>query len=452
MSKLHVQDLTQGSITQKLLVFALPYLFANLIQALYGAVDMIVVGWFDSAAGISAVSIGSQVMQILTSMVAGLTMGSTILIAQYSGARRQEETVRTISTTLTLFALLAVFFTGLLFFFAPTVLSLLQTPPEAFSAALSYVRICSCGTLFIFGYNAISAILRGLGDSKNPLKFVAIACVCNIVLDVALVGGVKMGAAGAALATILSQGISMLLAIFFLQKNNFIFTFSLKNFRIYPDEAKRLIRLGLPVSLQETMVSLSFLVINAIVNSLGVVASAAVGICAKFESFAMLPAGAFSSAIASMSAQNMGAQKPQRAKKCMWTGIAFAFLCSLFFFFWVQILPQSALALFKVDEQVTAAGIEYLRTFSFDFMFVSFYFCMNGFLNGCGCTTFTMANGVAATFLVRIPLAFLLTSFLPKELSLYGIGAAAPVATLFSIALCLFYLKSGKWNTCEISS
>ena len=449
MSKLSAQNLTEGSITKTLLVFAVPYLFANLIQAMYGAVDMIVVGWFANAAGISAVSVGSQVMQILTSMVAGLTMGSTILIAQYSGARREQETQRTIGTTLTLFALLAAVFTVLLFILAPNVLQWLQTPVEAFDAALDYVRICSCGTLFIFGYNAISAILRGLGDSKNPLKFVIIACVCNVVLDLLFVGGFGMGAGGAALATILSQGISMILAILFLSKSDFIFTFSLHNFRIDPEQALRLLGLGLPVSLQETMVSFSFLIINAIVNSLGVVASAAVGICSKFESFAMLPANAFSSAIASMSAQNMGAQKPQRAKRCMWTGIGFAFACSLVFFLWVQLLPQTALALFKADADVTAAGIEYLRTFSFDFMFVSFYFCMNGFLNGCGRTGFSMVNGVAATFFVRIPLAFVLASLLPENLSLYGIGTAAPVATLFSILLCLFYLKSGKWNTCN---
>ncbi len=449
MTKLSAQNLTEGNITKKLLVFALPYLFANLIQALYGAVDMVVVGWFANAAGISAVSVGSQVMQIITSMVAGLTMGSTILIAQHSGAMRKEETVKTISTTLTLFALLSVFFTVLLFLFAPAVLTLLQTPPEAFAPALSYVRICSCGTFFIFSYNAVSAILRGLGDSKNPLRFITVSCVSNIILDLLFVGAFSMGAAGAALATVLSQAISVVLAVLFLKKRDFIFTFSLKNFRIYPKEAKQLLLLGLPVSLQETMVSLSFLIINAIVNSLGVIASAAVGICSKFENFAMLPAGAFSSAIASMSAQNIGADKPQRAKKCMWIGILCAFSCSLFFFFWVQLFPQSALSLFKADAQVTAAGIEYLRTFSFDFMFVSFYFCMNGFLNGCGCTAFTMANGIAATFLVRIPAALILTRVLPEQFVLYGIGTAAPVATVFSILLCLIYLKSGKWNRCK---
>lgn len=440
------RNLTEGSIVKKLLIFAVPYLIANFIQALYGAVDMMVVGWFANAAGISAVSVGSQVMQIVTSLVSGLTMGGTILIAQYAGARREKESVETISTMLTLFGLLAIVFTVGLYVLAEIILRLLQTPEEAFLPALRYVQICSCGTLFIFGYNAISAILRGLGDSKNPLIFVAIACGTNIILDLLFVGGFQMGAAGAALATILSQAVSVILAIIFLSRKDFIFQFRLKNFRIHPVQAKKLIQLGLPVSFQETMVSLSFLIIAGIVNTLGVIPSAAVGICGKFEGFAMLPAGAFSSAIASMAAQNIGAKKPDRARQCMWVGIGFSFLCSLFFFGWVQIFPESALVLFKADAQVVAAGIQYLRTFSFDFMFVSFYFCMNGFFNGCGRTAFTMANGVIATFAARIPLAFFLTKFLPAQWSLYGIGLAAPIATLLSIGMCAWYLKTNRWK------
>lgn len=445
-STIESNDLTKGSITKKLLVFAIPYLIANFIQALYGAVDMIVVGWFANAAGISAVSVGSQIMQIITSLVSGLTMGGTILIAQYSGGRRQKDTLETISTMLTLFAVLAIVFTVVLFFSAEVVLKLLQTPSEAFESALSYVRISSCGTIFIFGYNAISAVLRGIGDSKNPMIFIAVACVTNIVLDIWFIGGLGMGAGGAALATILSQGVSMILAVIFLSKRDFVFQFKLKNFRIYKTQAVRLIRLGLPVSLQETTVSLSFLIIAGIVNTLGVIPSAAVGICGKFENFAMLPAGAFSSAIASMSAQNMGASKPERAKKCMWVGIGCSFVCSLVFFGWVQLFPESALLLFKADRDVIAAGIQYLRTFSFDFMFVAFYFCMNGFFNGCGSTGFTMINGILATFLARIPLAFFLTNFLPTEWSLYGIGLAAPIATVLSIIMCLWYLKAGRWK------
>lgn len=307
-------NLTEGSIGRRLITFAIPYLIANFVQALYGAVDMAVVGWFANSAGISAVSVGSQVMQIVTSMVSGLTMGGTILIAQYFGAKLEKDTKETISTMLTMFAAAGVGFTAVMFLCAPWVLSLLQTPPEAFEQALSYVRIASCGILFIFGYNAISAMLRGLGDSKSPLLFISIACLTNIALDLLMVGGMGMGPAGAALATILSQAVSMCLAILYLTRRDFIFDFKLQSFHMYKDKALKLLKIGLPVSLQESMVSVSFLFIAAIVNSLGVITSAAVGIAGKFTNFAMLPATAFSGAISALTAQNMGAGQPDRAK------------------------------------------------------------------------------------------------------------------------------------------
>lgn len=442
------RDLTQGSIVKNLLIFAVPYLIANFIQAMYGAVDMAIVGWFADSAGISAVSTGSQVMQIVTCLVSGLTMGSTILIAQYFGAKQQEDTTQTIRTTLSLFAVAAAVLTLLMLVFTKPMLYLLQTPPEAFEDAVGYVTVASCGILFIFGYNAISAILRGLGDSQSPMIFVGIACVTNILLDLLCVGMFGMGPAGAALATILSQGLSMALAILYLSRKNFLFTFHWKNFKIDRGKANNLFRIGLPISLQDTMVNLSFLVIAAIVNSMGVVTSAAVGIAGKFESFAMLPASAFSAAIASMTAQNMGARQPERAKKTMNIGIALSLGCALLFFAWVQLFPSSVMLIFQADSQVVAAGTEYLRAFSFDFLMVSFVFCMNGFFNGCGHTAYTMANGLVATILIRVPMAFLMSRCLPE--SLFGIGLAAPAASLLSIIWGLFYIRSGRWRKTKI--
>ena len=239
---------------------------------------MAVVGWFANAAGISAVSVGSQVMQIVTSLVSGLTMGGTILIANYFGAGRREDTARTVSTMLTLFSLAAVAFTVMMALCAHPILKALKTPEEAYGQAYQYVIICTCGIVFIFGYNAVSAIMRGLGDSRSPLLFVSVACISNIVLDLALVGGLSMGAAGAALATAASQGISLVLAVAYLRRRDFLFDFKLKSFRLYGDKARALLRLGFPISLQECTVNLSFLIIAAIVNTLGVVPSAAVGL------------------------------------------------------------------------------------------------------------------------------------------------------------------------------
>ncbi|PWL62274.1 MAG: MATE family efflux transporter [Oscillospiraceae bacterium] len=441
-------NLTEGSIGRRLITFAIPYLIANFVQALYGAVDMAVVGWFANSAGISAVSVGSQVMQIVTSMVSGLTMGGTILIAQYFGAKLEKDTKETISTMLTMFAAAGVGFTAVMFLCAPWVLSLLQTPPEAFEQALSYVRIASCGILFIFGYNAISAMLRGLGDSKSPLLFISIACLTNIALDLLMVGGMGMGPAGAALATILSQAVSMCLAILYLTRRDFIFDFKLQSFRMYKDKALKLLKIGLPVSLQESMVSVSFLFIAAIVNSLGVITSAAVGIAGKFTNFAMLPATAFSGAISALTAQNMGAGQPDRAKKSLLIAISMALGCGFFFFLWVQLAPQSVLHIFKADPQVTAAGIAYMRTFSIDYLLVAFVFCMNGFFNGCGRTVFSMANGLFSTLMVRVPLAYFLSRYIPGSLS--GIGLAAPLASSTSLIFGLIYLKMGRWKQFQV--
>lgn len=437
-------DLTQGSIFKKMLSFAVPFMLANFVQALYGTVDMAMVGWWGSTAAISAVSTGSQVMQMLTSLVSGLTMGGTILIGQFFGARRDDDTRRTISSMLTMFGIAAVLFTALMLAVSHPLLKLLQTPAEAFAQAYQYVMICSCGILFIFAYNALSAMLRGLGDSKSPLVFIAVACGVNIVLDAVFVGGLRLGAAGAAAATVLSQAVSVVLAVIFLSRHNFIFDFRLKSFRLYRDKAVKIIRLGLPVSLQETMVTVSFLIIAAIVNSLGVVPSAACGIVGKFEGFAMLPATALGSALASMAAQNMGAGQTERARKALHIGIGFSLACAMVFFLWSQLSPESVMRIFKADDAVTAAGAQYLRSFSIDYLMVAFVFCYNGFFNGCGSTTFSMVNGLVSTILVRVPLAFLFSRIMPE--SLFGLGLAAPIASFLSIILGFIYLRTDRWQ------
>lgn len=437
-------NLTQGNVYKTLIVFAVPFLLANFAQALYGAIDMAVVGWFSNAAGLSAVSTGTQVIQIITSVISGLSMGGTILIGQYCGARQEKDTIETISTMLSLFAIAAVIFTGIMLFATKGIVSVLQTPAEAIEQANHYVLICSSGIIFIFGYNALSAMLRGFGDSKSPLIFICIASVVNIILDLVFVGGLNMGAKGAALATIIAQAISVIIAICYLKYKKFVFEFKLKNFRIYKDKVQKLFKFGLPVSLQESTLSLSFLFITAIVNKLGVIASAAIGVIAKFEGFAMLPATAFCGAISAIAAQNIGAGQPERAKKSLNASILLSFICSLFFFIWAQISPESIMAIFKSDAEVTIAGAQYLRSFSVDFLLVAFGFTLNGFLNGCGKTTFAMATGMLASLIIRVPLAYMFSIWFPDNL--IGIGWAAPIATAISVTISLLYIKSGRWK------
>lgn len=439
-----INRLTEGGITSTLIRFAIPYLAANFLQALYGAADLLIVGWFCDSAAVSAVSTGTQITQIILSLVSGLTMGGTILIAQYVGAHRDGEAVDTISTMLTLFGVISLVMTVAMLLLASPLLSLMQTPEKAFGYALDYVLIASAGTVFVIGYNAVSAMLRGLGDSKHPLYFVAIACVCNIVLDLVAVGVWKMGPGGAALATIFSQGLSLVIAVIYLIRHDFIFDFKPKSFHIHKERALHLIKLGIPVSLQDTTVHISFMFIAAIVNTMGVTASAAVGICGKFDAFAMLPPMAFSGAISALAAQNIGAGQPERAQKTLRRSILLSFICSVVFFAWAQIAPETIMTLFQFDPEVTAAGAEYLRTFSFDFLLVAFVFCFNGFFNGCGCTRYTMINGIVSTLVIRVPLAFLFSVWMPN--SLYGIGLAAPIASVIGLILHLIMIRTPVWR------
>jgi putative MATE family efflux protein len=438
------RDLTRGPIAKRLLVFSVPFLLANLAQALYGTVDTLIVGWFTDASGIAAVSIGSQVMWVANALVSGLTMGGTIMIGMFTGARQEQHVKETIGTMLTLYALIGCVLMAAMLVFIRPLLHLLRTPPEAFAQAEAYARIASYGILFTFFYNALSAILRGLGNSATPLIFVSIACVANIFLDLLFVAVIPWGPAGAAFATILAQALSMVLSIVYLRRKKFAFDFAPSRFRLVGEKALRLLKLGIPISLQETMVSVSFLIITALVNTVGVDAAAAVGISGKFNGFAMLPASAFAGAISAMVAQNVGAGRHDRAEKSLWIGIAFSVSCACFFFAWIQLSPGSVMRLFKGSDAVIEAGAAYMRAFSWDFLLVAFVFCMNGFFNGCGRTGFSLFNGLLSSLFLRIPLAFILGGALASRL--FGIGLAAPFASASSIVVGLIYLGTGKWR------
>lgn len=437
-------SLTEGGILKTLVRFAVPYLLANFVQALYSAVDLMIIGWFSSEAAIAGVNTATQLIQTLQSLIIGLAMGGTILIGQYVGARRKKDTEQTISTILTLFLLLSAVFTAVVLLFCDPLLRLMRTPDEAFESAAAYVRVIGCGIVFSFGYNAVSAILRGLGDSTRPLLFVAVACIANMVLDYLMVGVWHMGAGGAALATIISQALSLALAIGYLRHIRFPFDFKPRSFRMNREKVGGLLKLGIPVCMQETLVSLSFLVITAIINSIGVVASAAVGIAGKFENFAMLPASAFGGAIAAIAAQNMGAGRPDRAVKSLWLSVGLSLIPSVLCFFWAQLMPESILHLFGAGGETAAAGAAYLKSFSIDFILTCFGFTLLGFFNGCGCTVFASMNGIAASVLIRLPLAYGLSRLFPSNLT--AVGVAVPMATLISVTGALIYLKMGRWK------
>lgn len=431
-------DLTKGSVIKTLVVFAIPFLIANVLQSLYGAVDMFVVGRFCDAQSVAAVSTGTQVTQIVTSLITGLTLGSTIVIGKYKGAGQLERVKQTIGTTLGIFAVVALLLTALMLGFERPLLRLLQTPQESFELTVRYVAVCAAGNIFICGYNAISAILRGYGDSTRPMIFVSVACVLNIALDFAFVALLGMGVAGTALATVISQAVSMAAAVAYLRRRKFIFDFRLAGMKPVGAIAKELAVVGVPISLQEMMVRISFLYLMTVMNRCGVYAAAVVGIGSKYDVFAMLSATSTANALTAITAQNMGAGKPERARQSLWYGLGFALCVSALFWLWAQISPESMIGVFTDDARVIEAGVPFFRSCSYDYIMVTIVFCLNGYLNGRQKTVLTMISCCCGALLLRIPLVWLFGRLYADNLGM--LGRIAPLVSGIMACYTLIYV------------
>lgn len=430
-------NFTKGKILSPLLKFALPVLAALFLQTMYGAVDMLVVGQFAHAADVSAVSTGSWLMQLITSFVVGIAMGTTVLLGRKLGERRQEEAGRIIGASTVLFAVIAVVITVCMELFAVPVTEIMQTPAEAFDKTVNYVRICSAGSVFIVAYNVLGSIFRGIGNSRLPLITVAIACVFNIAGDLLLVGVFGMAAEGAAYATIGAQALSVVISFWVIKRQQLPFSVSRRDFTWNVAGMLGVLKIGFPIAFQDVLVSISFLTITAIVNSLGVVASAGVGVAEKLCGFIMLVPSAFNQSMAAFVSQNIGAGQPGRAKKALLYGIGVSLgagvLMAYFSFFHGDLLA----GMFARDAEVIAAAADYLKAYAIDCLLVSVMFCMIGYFNGCGRTTFVMLQGVTGAFLVRIPVSFLMSRLQP--VSLFRIGLATPCSSVVQILLCVGY-------------
>lgn len=436
--------LTEGKVMPTVLKFAFPFLLSSLLQALYGAADLLIVGQFSDSAAVSAVATGSQVMQTITGIVLGLTTGGTVIIGQYLGGKKEKDISKAIGTMISIFLIISVILTAIMLLLTNSISHLMNTPAKAVTYTNQYIFTCSIGIIFIVGYNVVSGILRGLGDSKSPLIFISIACVINIVVDLILVGGFNMGALGAAIATISAQGISLLLAILFIVKKGFDFEFNKSYLKIDSEKARSIFKLGLPIALQDGLINISFLLITTIINGMSLVASASVGVVEKIIIFAMLIPTAFASSIAVITAQNIGANKPKRAKQALYIGIGFSLIFGVFACLYSQYKPETITALFTTDKEVIETSALFLKSYSIDCIMVCFVFCMNSFFSGCGHSLFPMIHSMIATFLVRIPVSYFLSKIV--GITLYEIGFAAPLATLISLIMCIIYMKSGKWK------
>ncbi len=438
-------DFTNGKVLSPLIRFALPILAALFLQAAYGAVDLLVVGKFAETADISAVATGSQILHTITGIIVGLSAGITVLVGQKIGEGRPKEAGEVIGSGISLFVVIACVFTALFVGFSTPISSVMQAPEEAFNQTVSYVRICTAGTVFIVAFNVLGSIFRGIGDSQMPLITVSIACVVNIIGDLVLVAGFGLGSAGAAAATVAAQAVSVLLSVLIIRKRPLPFEFSKKYIRFNAQHIKGILKLGIPISLQDLLVSISFLVLMAIVNSLGVVKSAGVGVAEKLCAFVMLIPSAYSQSMSAFVAQNIGAGKPERARKALWCGIlsslAAGFIVGYISFFHGDMLSH----IFAKDAAVIAASASYLKAYAIDCLFTSFLFCFIGYFSGLGETLFVLIQGVLGAFCVRIPVSYFVSRIAGVEL--FYIGLATPASTVVQIIMCLafyFYVKNVK--------
>lgn len=431
-------NFTEGNILKKLSLFMLPVLGALILQAAYGAVDLLVVGRFGSTAGLSAVSTGSQLMNLVTFMVTQLAMGATVLIARYLGEKKPERIGAVLGGATVVFAILATVLFVLLVFFAHPIAVLMQAPSEALGLTTRYVRICGMGIFFIVAYNMLAAIFRGLGDSKSPLLFVLVACLINIAGDLLFVAGFKMDAAGAAIATIMAQAVSVVLAIVILLKKDLPFTLKKSDFRLNP-QCRKFLQVGLPLALQEVLTQASFLALCAFVNRLGLTASSGYGVASKIVSFAMLIPSALMQSMASFVAQNVGASKPKRAKQAMFTGMGIGLVFGCAVFALVMLKGDVLAGIFSTDAEVVQKGFEYLKGFAPETILTAILFSMLGYFNGNNKTVFVMIQGLVQTLLVRLPMSYLMS--IQPNANLTKIGLAVPVSTLVGVLLnTAFYL------------
>ena len=432
-------DLTQGSVGKNLLLFAMPYLLSCFMQTFYGMADLFVVGLYNGSETTTAVSIGSQVMHMLTVIIVGFAMGTTVRIGRSVGARDDRAVTETVGTSIVFFAGFATVITVVLLACSSGIIEVMLTPLEAVPETKTYLMICFAGIPFITAYNVISSIFRGAGDSRRPMYFVGVACVVNIALDFVFIGACGLGAAGAALGTVCGQAVSVVVSLFMMRVRDMGIHIKLRDIRAGREVISQILKVGAPIALQDGLIQIAFIVITVIANSRGLIVSAAVGIVEKLIGFMFLVPSAFLSAISTITAQNMGANKAERARRSLYYGLAITVgwgcLCALY----NQFLPHTLVRLFIRDEAVLAAGCEYLRAYAFDCVFAAMHFCFSGYFCGDQKSMISFIHNITAILLVRIPGAWLASVLFPD--TLYPMGWAAPVGSLLSALICIgFYV------------
>ena len=439
-------SLTEGKISSLLIRFSLPFLLASFIQTAYHMVNVVILGWLASPASLAGAGNGSNLLMSITSFFFGLTTGSMILLGQYYGAKDQENSAKIVGNIIILQTVIAVVGAAVALSLGRLFIRITNVPLEidenglsAASEAWDYMRVSAYGLIFQAGYNMINSILRALGNSKTPLIFVAISSVVNIAFNLIFVGIFKMGAAGAALATVIAQAVSFAVSLQYMLRKKLPFEFSLRHIRPTAQTLKSILRLGTPISLQTILNTLSFIVIAAVINKMGLYASTANGIVNNVVNLFMIIPYALGSSLSAISAQNLGAGKASRALGSAKLGILFSLIIAIPLTILSNVTPAAIISIFTPHPDVIKASAEFLIPFSWDFLLVSFIFCINGFFNGCGITTFVAIHETVAAFAVRIPVSWLL-SLIPGA-TLFHVGIGTPAASVMSLIMCLIYYK-----------
>ena len=444
------KNLTEGSVFRVLLVFSVPFFISYFLQTVYGLVDLLVIGRFHGADVITAVSVGSQVMHMITVIIVGLSMGSTVMISRAVGAADRKKTAKAIGNTVVLFMVVSVGITVLLLLLTDPVIALMSTPAESVAETEMYLRVCFSGIPFITAYNILGSVFRGLGDSKSPMYFIAVSCVINILLDLVFIGLLDMTSAGAALATVIAQTVSVVIALIAIGKKGIGVSLCKADFRPESETIGSIFKIGLPVSLQDGFIQISFLVITVIANMRGVEAAAAVGIVVKIISVLFLVPSSMLAAISAMAAQNLGAGLHFRARRTLYYGIGICLGYGAVFAVLLQFLQEPVVALFTDDPVVIVFGGQYLKAYAVDCMLAGVHFCFSGFFCAYGMSLVSFIHNALSVILIRVPGSYLASKFFPA--TLYPMGLAAPAGSLLSVLICgsvyIWLLRKQDKNQC----
>ncbi|MBO8469701.1 MAG: MATE family efflux transporter [Spirochaetes bacterium] len=448
------RNLTTGSVLGNVIYFSLPYLLSYFLQTLYGMADLFIIGQFEGVASTTAVSIGSQVMHMLTVMIVGLAMGSTVSIGQAIGGNDKRKASLDIGNTVTLFMMLSVALTIILLILADSIVSVMSTPEEAVAGTLDYLTVCFIGIPFITAYNIISSIFRGMGDSRSPMYFIAVACVSNIILDYIFMGALHMGPVGAALGTTLSQAVSVVIALIVIRRKNSGIKLEKSDFRPNGIVMKDILGIGVPIALQDGFIQVSFILITIIANRRGLNDAAAVGIVEKIISFLFLIPSSMLSTVSALGAQNIGAHKNERARQTLYYAALIASLFGLAVSIIMQFAADSVVSLFTdasdpEGAMVIQLGGQYMRGYVWDTLFAGIHFSFSGYFCAIGKSLLSFLHNIIAIVLVRIPGAYMASLMFPD--TLFPMGLATTAGSFLSVIICviafMILLRKERKNT-----